>query len=87
MMGQIVQVTLPEELDAEVKDAVARGEYKSEDEAICAAVSDWREQRMVEAIGVDELRRLVEEGIASGPGRFASIEEIKAEARKRFDKR
>jgi antitoxin ParD1/3/4 len=33
---------------------------------------------------VDELRRLWEEGLASGPGRFADMAAIKAEARRRL---
>jgi antitoxin ParD1/3/4 len=33
--------------------------------------------------GVAELRRLWQEGLASGPGRFKSIDQIKKEARRR----
>lgn len=70
-MGKIVQVALPDDLDAEVKAAVARGEFANEGEAICSAVADWRAQRKVDEIGVDELRRLWDEGVASGPGEEA----------------
>ena len=82
-MGKILRIALPDDLDAEVRAAVARGEYKSEREAVCAAVSDWRAQRRADEIGVDELRRLVEEGIASGPGEDLTLDEIKARARKK----
>jgi antitoxin ParD1/3/4 len=34
---------------------------------------------------VEELRRLVQEGLDSGPGRYMSIEEIKTEAKRRFE--
>lgn len=84
MTGRTLQVSLPDELEAEVAAAVARGEYASEDEAIRGAVAEWHAQRLVEAIGVEELRRLWREGLDSGPGRSLSIDDIKAEARRRF---
>jgi antitoxin ParD1/3/4 len=39
--------------------------------------------RPLKDMSADDLRRLWEEGIASGPGRFKSIDEIKTEARRR----
>jgi hypothetical protein len=39
---------------------------------------------MISEIGVDELRRLCDEGDASGPGEDLSIEEIKQRARQRL---
>jgi antitoxin ParD1/3/4 len=44
----------------------------------------WADDELVERIGVDRLRELCQEAIASGPGRFAGIDEIKAEARRSF---
>lgn len=84
MSGHLVQLSLPEDLAAEVSAAVERGEYASEAEALLGAVEEWRAQRQVDAIGVEELRRLVREGIESGPGRYESFEDIRAEARRRF---
>jgi antitoxin ParD1/3/4 len=74
---------LPDDLAAEVASAVAHGEFASESDAILGAVAEWRVQRMAETIGVEELRRLWQEGIDSGPGQSMSLEEIKAEARRR----
>jgi antitoxin ParD1/3/4 len=34
---------------------------------------------------IDELRNLVDEGLASGPSRFTSVTDIKAEARRRLN--
>jgi antitoxin ParD1/3/4 len=51
---------------------------------VLGAVAVWRAQRVAEMIGVEELRRLWREGVDSGPGRSMSVEEIKAEARRRF---
>lgn len=83
MSMKSIQVSLPDELEAAVAAAVARGEYASRDDAIRDAVADWHAQRMIEAMGLDELRRLWWEGIDSGPGRSLTIDEIKAEARRR----
>ncbi|MGH6836601.1 MAG: ribbon-helix-helix domain-containing protein [Methylocella sp.] len=86
MSPRTLQVSLPDDLAAEVTAAVARGEYESESDAILVAVAEWRVQRLAETIGVEELRRLWQEGVDSGPGRSMSIEEIKAEARRRFSR-
>lgn len=84
MSGHLVQLSLPDDLAAEVSAAVERGEYATESDALLGAVEQWRAQRQADAIGVEELRRLVKEGIESGPGRFESFEDIRAEARRRF---
>jgi antitoxin ParD1/3/4 len=84
MSGHIVQLNLPDDLAAEISDAVARGEYASENEALLGAVEEWRAQRHVEVIGLEELKRLIQEGVDSGPGQYSGFEEIRREARRRF---
>lgn len=84
MTGHVIYLSLPDDLAAEISAAVGRGEYASERDAVLGAVEEWRAQRQADAIGVEELRRLVQEGIESGPGRFESFEDIRAEARRRF---
>ena len=44
-----------------------RGEYGSVSEAVRDALRDWRLRRKIETLEIDELRRLVQEGIDSGP--------------------
>jgi antitoxin ParD1/3/4 len=78
-----LEVSLPDDLAAEVATAVRRGEYASESDAVLGAVAVWRAQRVAEMIGVEELRHLWW-GVDSGPGRSTSVDEIKAEARRRF---
>jgi antitoxin ParD1/3/4 len=78
-----LHISLPEELESEIAAAVACGEFRSEDDAIRAAVAQWRTERLVERTDPDELGRLWQEGTDSGSGRFGSIDEIKAEARHR----
>lgn len=77
-------ITLSPELATAVDDAVAAGEYASASEVIRDALRAWKERRELFGYTVEELRLLVQEGIDSGPGRFGSMEEIKAEARRRL---
>jgi antitoxin ParD1/3/4 len=78
-------ITLPPDLAAAIDGAVEAGEYASDNEAISDALREWKERRDNHGYTIAELRRLIQEGIDSGPGRVSSIDEIKAEARKRFE--
>ena len=80
---QKVSVALTSEFMAMLKEAVDTGEYTSASEVIRDALRQWKQRRALHEKSADELRRLWEEGIASGPGRFKSIDEIKKEARRR----
>jgi antitoxin ParD1/3/4 len=89
MSGRSIQVTLPDELDEAVRTSVARGEYPDESAVIRSAIAGWSarraaEERLINEIGFEELRRLWDEGVASGPGEDLSIEEIKQRARQRL---
>lgn len=67
-----MSISLPTKLAAMVRAAVAEGEYASTSEVVRDALRVWRGRqqsvgdRMIEAIGVEEIRRLWDEGIASG---------------------
>jgi antitoxin ParD1/3/4 len=87
MSQAAIEVVLPPELQSAVNDAVARGEYASVSEVIRDAVAEWKTRRWEDEIPVERLRELVREGLDSGPGRFNSIDEILAEARRRFEQR
>ena len=63
-----VSVALTPEMAAEVRAAVECGEYGSVSEVVRDALRDWRMRRTVDALEIEELRRLVAEGIDSGPG-------------------
>ena len=80
---QKVSVALTPEFMTLLKEAVKTGEYTSASEVIRDALRHWKEHRADFEHSVDELRQLWEEGIASGPGRFKSIQEIKNEAKRR----
>ncbi|MER9297058.1 type II toxin-antitoxin system ParD family antitoxin [Mesorhizobium sp. M0621] len=85
-MGQVDKrsITLSPELAQAVDDVVAAGEYASASEVIRDALRQWKDRRDLHGYTVEELRKLVQEGIDSGPGRFVSMDDIKAEARRRL---
>ena len=80
---QKVSIALTPEFMALLKEAVETGEYTSASEVVRDALRHWSERRATRDLSVDELRELWQEGIASGPGRFKSIDAIKKEARRR----
>ncbi|MER9326154.1 type II toxin-antitoxin system ParD family antitoxin [Mesorhizobium sp. M0488] len=68
-MGQVDKrsITLSPELARAVDDVVAAGEYASASEVIRDALRRWKDRRDLLGYTVEELRRLVQEGIDSGP--------------------
>lgn len=80
-----ISVALTPEIAAMVREAVETGEYASSSEVVREALRDWKRKRSLERRELDELRRLWNEGLNSGPGRFKSIRAIKSEARRRFE--
>ena len=62
-----LSVALPD-MVAEVPAAVTDGDYGSVSEVLRDARRDWRLPRKIETLEAEELRRLVPEGIDSGPG-------------------
>ena len=80
-----MDVILAPEIAAAVEEAVSSGEYASASEVIADALLEWQINRAGEGLSVEELRRLVQEGIDSGPGREISINEIKEEVRRRTE--
>jgi antitoxin ParD1/3/4 len=80
------KITLAPELAAAVDEAVASGEYPSVSAVLDEALGRWKEERENFGYTREELRALVQEGIDSGPGRFDSMEAIKAEARSRLER-
>ena len=79
-----VSIALTPEMLAVVREAVESGEYASSSEVMREALREWKRRRALERKEVEELRRLWEEGLASGPGRLGDMAAIKAEARRRL---
>ena len=80
-----ISVALTPEMAAFVRDAVKTGEYASSSEVIREALRDWNRKRILRQEEINQARRLWNEGLKSGPGRFTDISDIKAEARRRLE--
>lgn len=77
-------IDLASDMDKLVSDAVRRGDYSSPSEIVDEALRMWSEKRDNFGFTLTELKALVNAGIESGPGKYGSIEEIKAEAHRRL---
>lgn len=62
-----ISVALPAEMIAGVKAAVDAGQYATTSEVIRDALRDWGLKRRFETMEAEDLRRLVTEGMQSGP--------------------
>lgn len=80
-----LSIALTPEMASLVRGAVESGEYASNSEVVREALRAWEQRRALQQQDVEELRRLWAEGLASGAGRIADIEAIKAEARRRLE--
>ncbi|MFP4350299.1 MAG: type II toxin-antitoxin system ParD family antitoxin [Desulfococcaceae bacterium] len=80
-----MSVALTPEMAALVRQAVESGEYASSSEVIRDALRDWNRKRIWREKEIDEIRRLWEEGLENGPGRFLNVDALKKEARRRLE--
>ncbi len=80
-----VSIALTSEMLATVREVVESGEYASSSEVVREALRDWKLRRSLQQREIEELRRLWSQGLESGPGRFADMAAIKAEARRRLE--
>jgi antitoxin ParD1/3/4 len=78
-----VSVALTPEMAELVRRAVQTGEYASTSEVIREALREWKSKRRAEELEIEELRRLWEQGLASGPGRFKDLKALRREAHRR----
>lgn len=77
-----IRIALTPEMAAMVTQAVETGEYATSSEVIREALSEWNQRRSLMQQEHARLRELWAEGIASGPGPFKSMADIKAAARR-----
>jgi antitoxin ParD1/3/4 len=85
-MAQVskISVALTAEMVALVNQAVESGEYATTSEVVREALREWGRRRTFGNQEASRLRDLWDAGLASGPGRFADMSAIKAEARRRI---
>jgi antitoxin ParD1/3/4 len=81
---QKISVALTGEQLAALKAAVETGEYATTSEIIREAVRDWQFKRELRQEDVKRLRKLWDEGKASGPAKPLDIERTLAAAKARL---
>lgn len=72
-----------EQVDA-LKAAVNAGEYATTSEVVREAIREWQAKRELRRDDIELLRRLWEEGKASGPPVPVDFDELRREARRRL---
>lgn len=82
-----VSVALTADMATMVKDAVASGEYASSSEVVREALRDWKTKRASAQHQIDELRRLVAEGHASGSAPWEGADTMLKKVRQRAESR
>ena len=70
---EIMSIALTPELAAAGRAAVESGEYVSSSEAVRDALRNWQLRRFLHGREVEELRRLWQEGVDSGPSWVARL--------------
>ena len=85
-MGRIekISIALPEEMLQSVKEAVDSGAYASTSEVIRDALRGWQLREPLRKAEIERLRRLWQEGLASGPMEELDFEDIKRRGRERL---
>jgi len=79
-----LSIALTPEMASAVREAVDTGEYASSSEVIREALRDWQRKRSLQRQEIEEIRRLWNEGIVSGPSHHADMAAIRAEAQRRL---
>lgn len=86
MMSDVQKISIAvtgEQLKA-IKDAVDSGAYASASEVVRDALRGWQLREPLRKAEVERLRRLWDEGLASGPPKPLDIEEVKRRGRERL---
>ena len=81
---QKVSVALTAEQLNTLKAAVETGEYATTSEIVREAIRDWQFKRELRQEDVKRLRRMWDEGKASGPAKRLDFTRLRQEARQRL---
>jgi antitoxin ParD1/3/4 len=79
-----LSIALTPEFAADIRRAVATGEYASTSEVIRDALRAWKQVREGRAVVIEELRRLWREGVQSGESAPLDAQDIKLRGRERL---
>jgi antitoxin ParD1/3/4 len=80
-----ISIALTQDMASLVRSAVESGEYATASEVIRDALRNWKQKRAVQEQEIAELRRLWQEGLASGSAGPLNMDAIKREARQDFE--
>jgi antitoxin ParD1/3/4 len=83
---QKVSIALTGEQVANLKSAVETGEYATASEAVREALREWQWKRELRNEDLNRLRKLWQEGKASGPPTPLDLAEVRNEARLKLKK-
>jgi antitoxin ParD1/3/4 len=79
-----ISIALPADMATLVRNAVESGDYASSSEVIREALREWKARRAARSDGINEIRRLWDEGLKSGPGKDLDIAATKKRGRQRL---
>jgi antitoxin ParD1/3/4 len=80
-----LSVAVTAEQADELRSAVREGAFASSSEAVRDALRDWSQKRRLHAAAVDKVRKLWDDGVASGVSEhYRTADEISAEGRRRL---
>ena len=79
-----LSIALTQEFAADIRQAVATGEYASTSEVIRDALRAWKQLRQGRAVALEELRRLWRDGADSGEAEPLDADDIKRRGRERL---
>ncbi len=80
-----VSVALTSEQISALKAAVDAGEYATTSEIVREAVRDWQLKRELRQEDIKRLRRMWDEGVASGSAGTLNMAKLRKDARKRLE--
>lgn len=84
---QKISVALTREQVAMIREAVDSGAYASTSEVIRDALRGWQLRESLRKAEIERLRKLWEEGLASGPMETYDLDEILSDVRGELDDR
>lgn len=82
-----LSIALTPEFAADIREAIATGEYASTSEVVRDALRAWKQLRQGRAVALEELRRLWRDGVDSGEGAPLDADDIKRRGRERLPAR
>ncbi|MBO3760585.1 type II toxin-antitoxin system ParD family antitoxin [Ciceribacter sp. L1K22] len=66
MGAETIRVTLSDDMRDIVEDAMSSGDFKSAEDVVSAALTQWQAERLLANFTPEELDALIQEGLDSG---------------------